>query len=294
MKVVNDFKDYQLLDMARGKKLEKWQNVILLRPDPQIIWEENLNKEKYDIDAIYDRSSSGGGSWQIKNKKLKDSWTISYQDLTFGLKLMGFKHTGLFPEQAYNWNLIRAKIREANRPVKVLNLFAYTGGASIAALKEGASVVHVDASRGMIDWAKENVKLNHLEDRDIRFLVDDVGKFVKREMRRGNKYDIIIMDPPSFGRGSKSEVWNIEKDLFKLVQDCTSLLSDKPLLFLINAYSTGVSKTILEDILEMTVNQKYSGVISSDELGLKMTNTSYVLPCGIYGRWEKNVTKGFE
>mgnify|MGYP004505494897 FL=1 len=294
MKVVNDFKDYQLLDMARGKKLEKWQNVILLRPDPQIIWEENLNKEKYDIDAIYDRSSSGGGSWQIKNKKLKDSWTISYQDLTFGLKLMGFKHTGLFPEQAYNWNLIRTKIREANRPVKVLNLFAYTGGASIAALKEGASVVHVDASRGMIDWAKENVKLNHLEDRDIRFLVDDVGKFVKREMRRGNKYDIIIMDPPSFGRGSKSEVWNIEKDLFKLVQDCTSLLSDKPLLFLINAYSTGVSKTILEDILQMTVNQKYSGVISSDELGLKMTNTSYVLPCGIYGRWEKSVTKGFE
>ena len=294
MKVVNDFKDYQLLDMARGKKLEKWQNVILLRPDPQIIWEENLNKEKYDIDAIYDRSSSGGGSWQIKNKKLKDSWTISYQDLTFGLKLMGFKHTGLFPEQAYNWNLIRTKIREANRPVKVLNLFAYTGGASIAALKEGASVVHVDASRGMIDWAKENVKLNHLEDRDIRFLVDDVGKFVKREMRRGNKYDIIIMDPPSFGRGSKSEVWNIEKDLFKLVQDCTSLLSDKPLLFLINAYSTGVSKTILEDILQMTVNQKYSGVISSDELGLKMTNTSYVLPCGIYGRGEKSVTKGFE
>ncbi len=287
MKVVNDFTEYQLLDMAKGKKLEKWHDVILLRPDPQIIWEEHLSKENYSIDAIYDRSSSGGGSWNIKNKKLPDSWTISYQDLKFGLKLMGFKHTGLFPEQAYNWNLIREKIRKANRPVKVLNLFAYTGGASIAALKENASVVHVDASRGMIDWAKENVKLNHLEDRDIRFLVDDVTKFVKREIRRGNKYDIIIMDPPSFGRGSKSEVWNIEKDLFALVSDCVSLLSEDPLLFLINAYSTGVSKTILEDILMMSVNQKYPGFVSSDELGIMMKDSSYVLPCGIYGRWEK-------
>ena len=287
MKVVNDFAEYQLLDMAKGKKLEKWNDVILLRPDPQIIWEEHLSKENYAIDAIYDRSSSGGGSWNIKNKKLQDSWVISYQDLKFGLKLMGFKHTGLFPEQAYNWNLIREKIRKANKPVKVLNLFAYTGGASIAALKEIASVVHVDASRGMIDWAKENVKLNHLEDRDIRFLVDDVTKFVKREIRRGNKYDIIIMDPPSFGRGSKSEVWNIEKDLFALVSDCVSLLSDDPLLFLINAYSTGVSKTILEDILMMSVNQKYHGFVSSDELGITMKDSSYVLPCGIYGRWEK-------
>ena len=200
---------------------------------------------------------------------------------------MGFKHTGLFPEQAYNWNLIRRKIKEANRPVKVLNLFAYTGAASVAALSAGAEVVHVDSSRGMIDWAKENVKSSGLEDKPIRFLVDDVVKFVKREIRRGNKYDIILMDPPSFGRGSKNEVWSIEEDLFNLVDLCSELLSDDPLLFIINSYTTGLSMTVLENILRLTVNKKKEGTISSDELGLPMKDSNLILPCGIYARWEK-------
>ena len=199
---------------------------------------------------------------------------------------MGFKHTGLFPEQAYNWNIIREKIKNANRKIKVLNLFAYTGAATIAALKEGASVVHVDSSRGMIDWAKENVKLNNLEDASVRFLVDDVRKFVKREIRRGNKYDMIIMDPPSFGRGAKSEVWNIETDLDDLIKDTALLLSDDPLLFLINSYTTGLSKTVLEDILYLRVNTKFEGKVTSDELGLPVKNSNLILPCGIYARWE--------
>ncbi len=285
MKLVHDFFEYQILDMANGEKYEFWNGVHLTRPDPQIIW----NEKKLDVwssDAHYKRSSSGGGEWNIK-KHVPTSWQVHYQDLTFCLKLMGFKHTGLFPEQAYNWNLIREKIRMEKRPLKVLNLFAYTGGASIAALKEGADVVHVDASRGMIDWAKENVLANHLEDKHIRFLVDDVQKFVKREIRRGNKYDIILMDPPSFGRGSKNEVWNIEKDLFSLVKDATELLSDHPVLFLINSYSTGLSKTILENILYLTVGKKFGGTISSDELGIPMKDSDLILPCGIYGRWEK-------
>ena len=287
MKVENDFKEYQIIDMADGMKLEIWNKVKLLRPDPQIIWNQKSNESLWqNIDAVYNRSNTGGGSWEKKNNNLPDFWQVHYQDMTFNVKLMGFKHTGLFPEQAYNWNLIREKIRLAKRPVKVLNLFAYTGAASVAALMEDAYVVHVDASRGMIDWAKENVKSNHLEDKTIHFFVDDVVKFVKREIRRGNKYDIILMDPPSFGRGSKKEVWNIESDLFELVELCAQLLSDDPLLFLINSYSTGLSKTILENILKLTVNQVKDGKISSDELGIKCTNSDLILPCGIYARWE--------
>ena len=289
MKTVNDFKEYQIIDMADGMKLEIWNDLKLLRPDPQIIWNEKNNENLWNnIDATYNRSNTGGGCWDIKNNNIPSSWQIHYQDMTFNLKLMGFKHTGLFPEQAYNWNLIREKIRNANRKVKVLNLFAYTGAASIAALMENADVVHVDASRGMIDWAKENVKSNNLEDRNIRFLVDDVVKFVKREIRRGNKYDIILMDPPSFGRGANKEVSSIEKDLFNLVELCTELLSDNPILFLINSYSTGLSKTILENILYLTVNKKVKGFISSDELGIEMKNSKLLLPCGIYARWERN------
>ncbi len=290
MKLVTDFIEYQIIDMADGMKLENWHNKILLRPDPQIIWHTKTNPNSWNnIDAIYNRSNKGGGSWDIKNKNLPSSWQIHYQDLTFNLKLMGFKHTGLFPEQAYNWNLIKEKIKNANRPVKVLNLFAYTGAASIAALSAGAEVVHVDSSRGMVDWAKENVKSSHLEDRPIRFLVDDVVKFVKREIRRGNKYDIILMDPPSFGRGSNGEVWDIEKDLFPLVELCTEILSDDPILFLINSYTTGLSMTVLENVLNLTVNQKHPGYISSDELGLPMQNSKLILPCGIYARWEKDM-----
>ena len=286
VKVVTDFKDYQILDMSEGMKLEDWNGYKLLRPDPQIIWNHKEHEELWDkVDATYYRSNKGGGHWDSNH--LPSSWQVSYKDLTFNIKLMGFKHTGLFPEQAYNWNLIREKIKKADRKVKVLNLFAYTGAASVAAASAGAEVVHVDSSRGMVDWAKENLASSNLADKPVRFLVDDVIKFVKREIRRGNKYDIILMDPPSFGRGSNGETWDIEKDLYPLVELCTEILSDDPIMFLINSYTTGLSMTVLENILNLTVNQKYKGVISSDEIGLPMKNSNLILPCGIYARWEK-------
>lgn len=292
LKIVNDFNEYQILDMKNGEKLESWNGIKLLRPDPQIIWDKKNESQVWDkIDAKYERSSSGGGMWQIYNKNIPTSWTISYKDLTFNLKLMGFKHTGLFPEQAYNWNILRNKIKGANREVKVLNLFAYTGGASVAALSAGASVVHVDSSRGMVDWAKENVKSSGLENRPIRFIVDDVKKFVAREIRRENKYDIIIMDPPSFGRGSKNEVWNIETDLYELVRNCSLLLSDDPIMFLINSYTTGLSMSVLKNVLSLTIENKFKGFIDTDEVGIKMSNSNLVLPCGIYARWEKEKTE---
>ena len=287
MKVIKDFDEYKLLDMADGMKLELWNGFKILRPDPQVLWPDKTNPELWNnIDAIYHRSSSGGGNWEVKNPKLNDKWDIHYKDLTFNLKLMGFKHTGLFPEQAYNWDLIINKIKESKRKdVKVLNLFAYTGGASIAALSAGASVVHVDSSRGMVEWAKTNAYSSNLADRPIRYIVDDVRKFVKREINRGNKYDIILMDPPSFGRGSKSEVWTIENDLYKLVKMCSEILTEDPILFIINSYTTGLSKTILESVLKLTI--KKPGKISSDELCIPMQNSDLVLPCGSYTRWEK-------
>ena len=287
MKVIKDFDEYKLLYMADGMKLELWNGFKLLRPDPQVLWPDKTNPELWNnIDAIYHRSSSGGGSWEVKNPKLNDKWDIHYKDLTFNLKLMGFKHTGLFPEQAYNWDLIINKIKESKRKdVKVLNLFAYTGGASIAALSAGASVVHVDSSRGMVEWAKTNAYSSNLADRPIRYIVDDVRKFVKREINRGNKYDIILMDPPSFGRGSKSEVWTIENDLYKLVKMCSEILTEDPIIFIINSYTTGLSKTILESVLKLTI--KKPGKISSDELCIPMQNSDLVLPCGSYTRWEK-------
>ncbi|MCI6763585.1 MAG: class I SAM-dependent methyltransferase [Bacilli bacterium] len=284
METIKDFNEYEILAMSNGYKYERWNNITLKRPDPEIIWPDN---ENIKVDARYTRSNTGGGMWE-KLSNIPDSWQIHYKDLVFNLKLMGFKHTGLFPEQAYNWDLIRKTIKNSNRKCKVLNLFAYTGAASIAALKEGAEVVHVDSSRGMIDWAKENVKSNHLENETIRFLVDDVKKFVKRELRRGNKYDIILMDPPSFGRGAKNEVWSIEKDLYNLVDDCTKLLSDKPLLFIINSYTTGLSNTVIENILHKTITKE--GTITSTELGIKAKN-NLILPCGNTTRWEANATK---
>ena len=284
METIKDFNEYEILAMSNGYKYERWNNITLKRPDPEIIWPDN---ENIKVDARYTRSNTGGGMWE-KLSNIPDSWQIHYKDLVFNLKLMGFKHTGLFPEQAYNWDLIRKTIKNSNRKCKVLNLFAYTGAASIAALKEGAEVVHVDSSRGMIDWAKENVKSNHLENETIRFLVDDVKKFVKRELRRGNKYDIILMDPPSFGRGAKNEVWSIEKDLYNLVDDCTKLLSDKPLLFIINSYTTGLSNTVIENILHKTITKQ--GTITSTELGIKAKN-NLILPCGNTTRWEANATK---
>lgn len=275
MKVVEDFFDYEIIDAGFGMKYERWKDVYLLRPDPLAMWDKEIKTDK--LDAIYHRSNKGGGYWE--SYKNLENFQVSYQDLKFNLKQMGFKHTGLFPEQAINWNYLRDKIKN-RKNVNVLNLFAYTGGASIACLKEGASVVHVDSSRGMIDWAKSNVKLNNLEDKPIRFIVDDTIKFVKREIRRGHKYDIIIMDPPSYGKGANGEIWSLEKDLYNLVNLVQELLSDNPICIMINSYS-GLSPIILENILKLT--DQRNGHISSYEIGLKITNNNLILPAGITG-----------
>jgi 23S rRNA (cytosine1962-C5)-methyltransferase len=288
MKIVKDFKDYEILDMANGEKVERWGNYTLRRPDPQIIWNEKQNEKIWDkVDASYHRSNKGGGYWEF-NSKLPDKWQIKYKDLTFNIKTMGFKHTGLFPEQATNWEYMINKIKNSNRKINILNLFAYTGGATVACAYAGASVCHVDSSKGMILWAKENLEASNLEDKPVRFIVDDVIKFVEREIRRGNKYDAIIMDPPSFGRGTNGEVWHFEDSLYNLIKLCMKVLSDKPLFFLINSYTTGISPTVLENILNLTINKQYEGIVESGEIGLPMTNSDLVLPCGIYGRWEDN------
>jgi len=285
MKLVNDFLDYEIIDSSNGEKLERWGNIYLLRPDPQIIWDNgNLIDKYYNlIHAYYHRSNKGGGYWEDL-KKMPERWTVNYKDLTFNIKKMGFKHTGLFPEQAINWDIMMDKIKNSGREIKVLNLFAYTGGATVACLKAGASVVHVDSSRGMIDWAKENVNSSNLSDRPVRFLVDDCLKFVAREIRRGNKYDAIIMDPPSYGRGSNGEVWDIEKDLDKLLKLCSEILSDKPLFFLINSYTSGFSKEVLNNMLKLNITNKFGGNIETYEVGFKIKENDLVLPCGISGR----------
>lgn len=286
MRVAKDWKDYEILDMANGEKLERWGNYILERPDPQIVWQDKTFKDKWKkVDAIYHRSKKGGGYWENINN-VKSSWQVKYKDLTFNIKQMGFKHTGLFPEQAVNWDYMIDKIKNSNRKIKVLNLFAYTGGATVACAYAGADVVHVDSSRGMVLWAKENIESSNLTDRYVRFIVDDVIKFVKREIRRGNKYDAIIMDPPSFGRGANGEVWNIEESLYPLIKLCMEVLSDNPLFFLINSYTTGMSPKVLENILYMTLDKKYKGKISSGEVGLPMKDSNLILPCGIYGLFE--------
>lgn len=289
MMISDKWDDYEILDASNGMKLERWGKYYLLRPDPQIIWNNGdlLSKYRSLINSVYYRSNKGGGHWE-NLKKIPSNWSVSYGDLKFNIKQMGFKHTGLFPEQAINWDFMINKIKSSKREIKVLNLFAYTGGATVACLSAGASVTHVDSSRGMIDWCKENVKSNGLEGANIRYLVDDVVKFVQREIRRGNKYDAIIMDPPSYGRGANGEVWNIEKDLANLIELCVQILSDKPLFFLINSYTTGMSSKVLENLLYMTVNKKYAGKISSGEVGLPITGSNLVLPCGIYGRWEED------
>ncbi len=285
MNIANKWEDYEIIDMADGEKLERWGNIYLIRPDPQIIWKNKSFPNKWNMaNARYERSSSGGGAWKY-NKKLPESWKVKYKDLTFNIKPMGFKHTGLFPEQAVNWDYMIDKIKNAKREIKVLNLFAYTGGASVACLSAGASVCHVDSSKGMTLWAKENVESSGLIDKPIRFIVDDVIKFVGREIRRGNKYDAIIMDPPSYGRGKNGEVWQFENNINELVELCTKVLSDKPLFFLINSYTTGISSKVLENILYLNLKNK-GGNITSGEIGLPMTNSKLVLPCGIYGKWE--------
>ncbi len=284
MKLANKWTDYEIIDMANGEKLERWGNIILTRPDPQIIWKKKSFPKEWDkTNAVYRRSKTGGGSWEYK-KKLPANWQIHYGKLTFNIKPMGFKHTGLFPEQAVNWDWMMEKIEKAQREIKVLNLFAYTGGATVACLAAGASVCHVDSSKGMVTWAKENVTSSGLQDRPVRYIIDDVVKFVEREIRRGNHYDAIIMDPPSYGRGAKGEVWQFEEKIADLVNLCTKVLTPKPLFFLINSYTTGISSEVLANILRLEL--KHPGTISSGEVGLPMKNSKLVLPCGIYGRWE--------
>lgn len=290
MRLSNDWKDYELIDAGNGEKLENWNGVILRRPDPQAIWPvENIDETWKNPDGFYHRSSQGGGSWDFK-KKLKDFWCVNYKNLTFKVSPTNFKHTGLFPEQAANWDFAIEKIKKANRPIKVLNLFAYTGGATMACSYAGATeVVHVDAAKGMVEWAKENMKLSKLENNKIRFIVDDCIKFVEREIRRGNKYDVIIMDPPSYGRGPNGEKWKFEENIYNLINLCIKVLSDKPLFFLINSYTTGISSSVLENILKLKLVPLYpTGTVDSGEIGLPITKNNMVLPCGIYGRWQCN------
>ncbi len=287
------WKDYELIDASKGEKLERWGNVILVRPDPQVVWtvDENDKSELWKAaDAKYIRSNAGGGKWR-SFKKLPPSWTIGYRELKFGIKPMGFKHTGLFPEQAANWDWFSYIIKSSGRnrnEVNVLNLFAYTGGASIAASSAGACVCHVDAAKGMVAWAKENAVLSGLADRPIRYIVDDVKKFVEREIRRGRKYDGIIMDPPSYGRGPGGEVWKIENELFGLISLCMDVLSDDPLFFLVNSYTTGLSGSVMNNIYNLTICKKFGGRVDVGEVGLPITNGGLVLPCGYSARWQKD------
>ena len=290
MKLSSDWKEYKIIDAGNGEKLEIWNGIVLRRPDPQAIWSINKNKSEWNNpDAFYHRSNKGGGNWEFR-RKLPDYWTIKYKELTFKVSPTNFKHTGLFPEQAANWDYAIEKIKNSKRNIKVLNLFAYTGAATIACSYAGATeVVHVDASRGMTEWAKENMRLSHLENNKIRFIVDDCLKFVEREARRGNKYDVIIMDPPSYGRGPNGEVWKFEDNIYNLIISCMKILSDNPLFMLINSYTTGISSTVLENILKTTILKKYpNGVVSSGEIGLPIENNNLILPCGIFGRFEIN------
>ena len=286
MNLANNWKDYEIIDMANGEKLERWGNIKLIRPDPQIIWKnKSFPNEWKNANAKYNRSNTGGGAWEYK-KRLPESWQVKYKNLTFNIKPMGFKHTGLFPEQAVNWDWMINKIQQSKRNIKVLNLFAYTGGATVACISAGASVCHVDSSKGMTTWAKENVESSGLREKPVRFIIDDVVKFVQREIRRGNKYDAIVMDPPSYGRGKNGEVWQFENNIADLVELCMQVLSDDPLFFLINSYTTGISSRVLANLLELNM-KNHKGKITSGEIGLPMKNSNLVLPCGIYGRWEK-------
>ena len=284
MWIADNWKDYEILDTSKGEKLERWGDYLLVRPDPQVIWNTpKVHPGWKKKNGHYHRSKKGGGEWEFFH--LPEQWSIHYKDLTFHLKPFSFKHTGLFPEQAANWDWFSDKIQNAGRPVKVLNLFAYTGGATLAAAKAGASVTHVDASKGMVTWAKENADASGLKDAPIRWLVDDCVKFVQREIRRGNHYDAIIMDPPSYGRGPKGEIWKIEESIHPFIQLCVSLLSDHPLFFLVNSYTTGLAPAVLTYML-CTELKKFSGCVESQEIGLPVTSTGLVLPCGASGRWE--------
>ena len=285
MRVVEGFDDYELIDASDGERLERWKDIILIRPDPQVMWHgERKNPLWKNAHARYHRSSSGGGYWE-NLKPVPKAWAVNFKDLTFRLKPMDFKHTGLFPEQAVNWELMGNAIKNANRPIKVLNLFAYTGGATVACLKAGASVTHVDASKGMVSWAKENAAASGVGDRPVRWLVDDCLKFISREIRRGNKYDGIVMDPPSYGRGPNGEVWKIEQQLQELLELTAQILSDNALFFLLNSYSGGISPTIINYMVKNIVIGKRTGEVSTDEIGLKITEKNLCLPCGCTTVW---------
>lgn len=292
MWIADNWKDYQVIDTSCGEKLESWGGYILVRPDPQVIWDTPKSEKGWKkMNGHYHRSAKGGGEWEFFD--LPQQWSINYkspsfeQMLTFNLKPFSFKHTGLFPEQAANWDWFGKKIAEAKRPIKVLNLFAYTGGATLACAAAGASVTHVDASKGMVNWAKENAASSNLSDKPIRWIVDDCVKFVEREIRRGNHYDAIIMDPPSYGRGPKGEIWKIEEAIHPLVKLCAQLLSDEPLFFLINSYTTGLAPSVLTYMLA-TELKKFNGHVESDEVGLPVTSNGLVLPCGASGRWSSS------
>ena len=283
MWIADQWKDYELLDTSSGDRLERWGDFILVRPDPQAIWQSDKKRSEWrKPDAVYCRSKSGGGHWDIYS--LPESWKINYKDLTFQIKPMNFKHTGIFPEQATNWDFMRSLIEKADRPIKVLNLFAYTGGATMACAKAGASVVHVDASKGMVQWAKENAALCGVADRPIRYLVDDCMKFVEREIRRGNVYDGIVMDPPSYGRGPGGEVWQLEDTLYPFMTRVAQLLSPTPLFFILNSYSTGLSASVMEYLLKLTLPQGIGGRFESGEIGLRTSNGMF-FPSGSAARW---------
>ena len=287
MWIADNWKDYEVIDTSSGEKLERWDKYLLIRPDPQVIWNtDKENKGWSRPNAHYHRSSKGGGEWEFIN--LPEQWTVNYGELTFNLKPFSFKHTGLFPEQAANWDWFSGLIQDAGRPVKVLNLFAYTGGATLAAASAGALVTHVDASKGMVTWAKENARSSGLENAPIRWLVDDCVKFVEREIRRGNKYDAIIMDPPSYGRGPKGEIWKIEDSIFNFIKLCADILSEEPLFFLVNSYTTGLQPAVLSYMINTAIVKRFGGYVEADEIGLPVTESGLILPCGASGRYFVN------
>ena len=287
MRTAENWKDYELLDASGGERLERWGDIILIRPDPQILWDTPRRDPRWrQAHARYHRSNTGGGQWE-RYRPIPDSWQIAYGDLLFALKPMGFKHTGLFPEQAVNWDTMAALIQKENRPVRVLNLFGYTGAATLACVAAGAHVTHVDASKGMVAWGKENAVASGLSDRPMRWLVDDCGKFVQRELRRGNTYDGILMDPPSYGRGPGGEVWKLEEQIYPLVAECVKLLSDDPLFFLINSYTTGLSPSVMQYGLGSLLPKGIGGTLSADEIGLPVTASGMTLPCGATAMWHK-------
>jgi len=286
MWIADQWKDYEVIDTSKGEKLERWGDYLLVRPDPQVIWNtEKVHNGWKHKNGHYHRSSKGGGEWEFFD--LPNEWNIHYKELTFHLKPFSFKHTGLFPEQAANWDWFSELIRNAGRPIKVLNLFAYTGGATVSAAKAGASVTHIDASKGMVTWAKENAAASGLSDAPIRWLVDDCGKFVEREIRRGNKYDAIIMDPPSYGRGPKGEIWKIEESIYPFLELTSQVLSDNPLFVLLNSYTTGLQPAVLSYMMNTVFAKKYGGQVEADEIGLPVSSNGLVLPCGASGRWTK-------